>query len=44
MVLYDYDGNDILAEPIKNRTAPELMRAFRVMEKKLTEEVYGQNS
>jgi hypothetical protein len=36
MVLYEYDGNTILAEPIKNRTAPELLRAFQVMEKKLT--------
>jgi hypothetical protein len=36
MVLYEYDGNAILAEPIKNRTSPELMRAFQVMEKKLT--------
>jgi hypothetical protein len=36
MVLYEYDGNEILAEPIKNRTAPELMRAFQAMEKKLT--------
>jgi hypothetical protein len=34
MVLYDYYGNAILAEPIKNRTAPELLRAFQVMEKK----------
>jgi hypothetical protein len=36
MVLYEYDGNAILAEPIKNRTAAELLRAFQVMEKKLT--------
>jgi hypothetical protein len=36
MVLYEYDGNAILAEPMKNRTAQELMRAFQVMEKKLT--------
>jgi hypothetical protein len=36
MLLNDYDGNAILAEPIKNRTAPELLRAFQVMEKKLT--------
>jgi hypothetical protein len=33
MVLYEYDGNTILAEPIKNITAPELLRAFQVMEK-----------
>jgi hypothetical protein len=36
MVLYEYDGNAILAEPIKNRTAPELLTAFQVMEEKLT--------
>jgi hypothetical protein len=34
MVLYEFDGNAILAEPIRNRTAPELLRAFQVMEKK----------
>jgi hypothetical protein len=33
MVLYEYDGNAILAEPIKNRTAPKLLRSFQVMEK-----------
>jgi hypothetical protein len=38
-VLYDYDGNVILAEPIKNRTAPELLKAFQVTEKKLTARV-----
>jgi hypothetical protein len=32
MILYDYDSNAILAQPIKNRTAPELLRAFKVME------------
>jgi hypothetical protein len=36
MVLYEYDGNAILAEHIKNRTTEELLRAFQVMEKKLT--------
>jgi hypothetical protein len=36
MVLYEYDDNAILAEPIKNRTSPELLRAFQVMETKLT--------
>jgi hypothetical protein len=36
MVLYECDGNAILAEPIRNRTAPELLRAFQVMEKRLT--------
>jgi hypothetical protein len=36
MVLYEYDGNAILAEPIKNRTAAEFLRAFQFMETKLT--------
>jgi hypothetical protein len=36
MVVYEYDGNVILTEPINNRTAAELLRAFKVMEKKLT--------
>jgi hypothetical protein len=36
MVLYEYDGNAILAEPIKYRTAAELLRTFKVMEQKLT--------
>jgi hypothetical protein len=36
MVLYEYDGNVILAEPIKHITAAELLRAFQVMETKPT--------
>jgi hypothetical protein len=28
MVLYDYDSNAILAQPIKNRTVPEFLKAF----------------
>jgi hypothetical protein len=36
MVLYECDGNAILAEPIKNRTTAELSRAFQVMEQTLT--------
>jgi hypothetical protein len=36
MVLYEYDSNVILAEPIKNIKAAELIRAFQVMETKLT--------
>jgi hypothetical protein len=32
MILYDYDSNAILAQPIKDRTAPELLKAFQVME------------
>jgi hypothetical protein len=35
MILYDYDSNVILAQPIKDRTAPELLRAFQVMEQEL---------
>ena len=27
MVLYDYDTNAILTEPLKNNTTPELVRA-----------------
>jgi hypothetical protein len=36
MVLYEYDGNAIMAEPIKNIKASELLRSFQVMEQKLT--------
>jgi hypothetical protein len=35
MILYDYDSNAILAQPIKDRMAPELLRAFQVMEQEL---------
>jgi hypothetical protein len=35
MVLYDYDSNAILAKPIKNHTAPELLKAFHFMEQEL---------
>jgi hypothetical protein len=35
MILYDYDSNAILAQPIKDRTAPELLRAFQIMEQEL---------
>jgi hypothetical protein len=35
MILYDYDSNAILAQPIKDRTAPELLRAFQVIEQEL---------
>jgi hypothetical protein len=35
MILYDYDSNAILAQPIKDRTAPELLRASQVMEHEL---------
>jgi hypothetical protein len=35
MILYDYDSNAVLAQPIKDRTAPKLLRAFQVMEQEL---------
>jgi hypothetical protein len=35
MILYDYDSNAILAQPIKDRTAPELLKAFQMMEQEL---------
>jgi hypothetical protein len=35
MILYDYDSNAILAQPIKDRTSPELLKAFQVMEQEL---------
>jgi hypothetical protein len=37
MILYDYDSNAILAQPIKDRTTPELLRAFQVMEQELVD-------
>jgi hypothetical protein len=35
MILYDYESNTILAQPIKDRTALELLRAFKIMEQEL---------
>jgi hypothetical protein len=35
MILHDYDSNSILAQPIKDRTAPELLKAFQIMEQEL---------
>jgi hypothetical protein len=35
MLLYYYDSNAILTQPIKDRTAPELLKAFQVMEQEL---------
>jgi hypothetical protein len=32
MILYDYESNTILEPPIKDRTAPELLEAFQVMD------------
>jgi hypothetical protein len=34
MVLYEYDGNTTMAEPIKNNKAAELLGSFQVMEQK----------
>jgi hypothetical protein len=36
MVLYEYDGNAIIDEPIKNNISAEVLRSFQVMEQKLT--------
>jgi hypothetical protein len=35
MLLYDYNSNEILAQPIKDRTASELLKAFQFMEQEL---------
>jgi hypothetical protein len=35
MILYDYDSSAILAQPIKDITAPELLKAFQFMEQEL---------
>jgi hypothetical protein len=35
MILHEYDSNAILAQPIKSRTAPELLTAFQAMEQVL---------
>jgi hypothetical protein len=35
MILYDYYSNAILSKPIKDITAPELLKAFQVMEQEL---------
>jgi hypothetical protein len=31
MILYDYDSSAILAQPIKDKTAPELLNVFQVI-------------
>jgi hypothetical protein len=36
MVLYEYDGNEIMAEPIKNNKAGEMLCYFQVMEQNMT--------
>jgi hypothetical protein len=38
MVVYDYDSAAILAEPIKNRTENELLRAYSRMHQYLTDQ------
>jgi hypothetical protein len=35
MISYYYDSNAILAQPIKDHTAPELLKAFQIMEQEL---------
>jgi hypothetical protein len=35
MIFYDYDSNAIMVQPIKERTAAELLRAFQVIEQEL---------
>jgi len=35
-ILYDYDSNSIHAEPIKNRSAPKILRAFKTVTTTLT--------
>jgi hypothetical protein len=35
MIIYYYDSNAIVAQPIKDRTAPELLKAFQFMEQEL---------
>jgi hypothetical protein len=37
MILYYYDSNAILAQPIKDQIAPELLKAFQVMEQELVD-------
>jgi hypothetical protein len=39
MILYDYDSNAISAQPIKDRTSPELLKAFQLMEQELVARV-----
>jgi hypothetical protein len=39
MIIYDYDSDVILAQPIKDRTTPELLKAFQVMEQELVARV-----
>jgi hypothetical protein len=36
MLLYEYDRNAIMAEPIKNSKSAKLLRLFQVMEQKMT--------
>jgi hypothetical protein len=43
MVLYEYDENAIMAEPIKKNKAAELFRSIQVMVQKLTSRVLKPN-
>ena len=36
LIIYDYDSNTILQEPLKNRTAGEIKRAWSVIHAKLS--------
>lgn len=36
MIVYDYDSNSILAEPMKSRTGPEMLRAYKTIHALLT--------
>jgi hypothetical protein len=36
MVLYEYDGNAIMAEPIKSNNTAKVLLSFQVMEQKMT--------
>jgi hypothetical protein len=35
MIVYDYDSNATLEQPLKDRTAPELLKGFQFMEQEL---------
>ena len=43
MVLYHFDINVILTEPMKNRTEGEINRVFKVIHNKLTRQGYKNN-
>jgi hypothetical protein len=37
LILYDYDSNSILVEPMKNRSDDEALRAYAVLYTELTQ-------